>query len=176
VPEQEEALAAEVTITDLDPPTRCSRIFNQWVDGQQLAFRTRLWMTLFTLLGVALFSVLLVSRGVSLPPPWHMTGAAHLAQAPTGGNVTRAQPTPSHPMQMVIEQHVIYLLEPDGLLRALWTRHKYVYVLWQYSVGSSYQLVGVEHNVVYLAALNGSRVALRASDGAVLKAKKRAVS
>jgi len=169
VPHQEEALAGDVTITDLDPPTKRSRLFTQWVDGQRFAFRTRLWMALFTLLGLALFAVLLVS-------PWHLTGAGHLTQAPTGGSFTRAQPTPSHPVQMVVEHHVIYLLEPDGLLRALWTRHKYMYVLWQFSAAQSYQLVGVEHNVVYLIALNGSRVLLRASDGAVLRAKKRALS
>jgi len=168
-PEQEEARAVEVTFTDLDPPTKRSRIFNQWVDGQRLAFRTRLWMALFTLLGVALFAVLLVS-------PWLMRGPVHLTQAPPGGSFTRAQPAPSRPVQMVVDHQVIYLLEPDGLLRALWTRHKYVYMLWQYSVGSSYQLLAVQHNVVYLVAANGSRVLLRASDGAVLRAKKRALS
>ena len=166
MPQQEEALADDVTITDLDPPTKRSRLFTQWVDGHRLVFRTRLCMALFTLLGVALFAVLLVS-------PWHLTGAGHLIQAHTAGSFTRAQPPPSHPVQMVVEHHVIYLLEPDGLLMALWTRHKYVYVLWQYSAARSYQLVGVMHNVVYLVAPNGSRVALRASDGTVLRAKKK---
>jgi len=165
VPQREEALADVVTITDLDPPTKRSRLFTQWVEGHRLVFRTRLCMALFTLLGVALFAVLLVS-------PWHLTGAGHLTQAPTAGSFTRAQPPPTHPVQMVVEHHVIYLLEPDGQLMALWTRHKYIYVLWQYSAARSYQLVGVMHNVVYLVAPNGSRVALRASDGTVLRAKK----
>ena len=169
VPQQEEALASDMTITDLDPPPKRSLLFTQWIDGHRFAFRTRLWMALFTLLGLALFAVLLVS-------PWHLAGAGHLTPAPTGGSFTRAQPTPSHPVQMVVEHHVIYLFEPDGLLMALWTRHKYVYVLWQYAAARSYQLGGVKHNVVYLVAANGSRVALRASDGTVLRAKKRALS
>jgi len=169
VPQPEEARASDLTITDLDPPPKRSRLFTQWIDGHRFAFRTRLWMALFTLLGLALFAVLLVS-------PWYLTGAGHLTQASTGGSFPRAQPTASHPVQMVVEHHVIYLLEPNGLLMALWARHKYVYVLWQYAAARSYQLGGVKHNVVYLVAANGSRVALRASDGTVLRAKKRALS
>src|SRR5215831_14928854 len=48
VPQQEEALAGDVTITDLDPLTKRSRLFTRWVDGHRFAFRTRLWIALFT--------------------------------------------------------------------------------------------------------------------------------
>ncbi len=164
--EQEEALEAEVEITDLDPPTKSSRIFNRWVDGQRLSLRARLWMALFTILGVALFSLLVLS-------PWQMTGASHLEQASTEHSFTASYPAPTRHVQMVVVHHVTYLLDQDGLLRALWTRHKYVYVLWQRVVAPSSQLVRVDHNVVYLAAPNGSRVAFRASDGTVLWVKKR---
>ena len=166
---QEEALEAEVEITDLDPPTRSSRIFTRWLDGQRLSLRTRLWMALFTILGIALFFLLLLS-------PWHMTGPSHLEQAFTERSFTVSHPAPPRPVQMVVVHQVIYLLDQDGLLRALWTRHKYVYVIWQRSVALSFQLLRVDHNVVYLAAPNGSRVALRASDGSVLWAKKRGAS
>ena len=164
--EREEAFEAEVEITDLDPPTKSSRIFNRWVDGQRLSLRARLWMALFTVLGVALFSLLLLS-------PWHVTGASHLEQASTGRSFTASHPASPRRVQMVVVHQVVYLLDQDGLLSALWTRHKYVYVIWQRSVALSFQLSRVDHNVVYLAALNGSRVALRASDGSVLWAKKR---
>ena len=164
--EREEALEAEVEITDLDPPTKSSQIFNRWVDGQRLSLRARLWMALFTILGVALFSLLLLS-------PWHVTGASHQEQASTERSSTASPPAPPRPVQVVMVHQVVYLLDQDGLLSALWTRHKYVYVIWQRSVALSFQLSRVDHNVVYLAALNGSRVALRASDGAVLWAKKR---
>ena len=167
--EQEEALEAEVEITDLDPPTKSSRIFNRWVDGQRLSLRTRLWMAVFTILGVVLFSLLLLS-------PWLVTEASHLEQASTGRSFTASHPAPPRHVQRLVVHQVIYLLDQDGLLRALWTRHKYVYLLWQYSVAPSFQLLRVDHNVVYLAAPNGSRVALRASDGAVLWAKKREAS
>jgi hypothetical protein len=166
---QEEALEVEVEITDLDPQTKSNRIFNRWLDGQRLSLRTRLWMALFTILGVALFFLLLLS-------PWQVTGASHLQQASTERSFSASHPAPPRPMQMVVVHQVTYLLDQDGLLRALWTRHKYVYVLWQHSAAPSSQLLRVDHNVVYLAAPNGSRVALRASDGAVLWAKKRKYS
>ena len=164
--EQEEALEVEVEITDLDPPTKSSRIFTRWLDGQRLSVRTRLWMALFTILGVALFSLLLLS-------PWQMTGASHLEQASTGGSFMASHPAPPRHVQMVVVHQVTYLLDQDGLLSALWTRHKYVYLLWQRSVALSFQLLRVDHNVVYLVAPNGSRVAFRASDGTVLWVKKR---
>ena len=164
--EQEKALEAEVEITDLDPPTKSSRIFNRWVDGQRFSLRTRLWMALFTIIGVALFSLLLLS-------PWHLTGSSNLEQASTERSFTASHPAPPRPVQMVVVHQVIYLLDQDGLLSALWTRHKYLYLLWQHSAAPSSQLLRVDNNVVYLAAPNGSRVALRASDGAVLWAKKR---
>ncbi len=164
--EREEALEAEVEITDLDPPTKSSQIFNRWVDGQRLSLRARLWMALFTILGVALFSLLLLS-------PWHVTGASHLEQASTGQSFTASHMASPRHVQMVVVHQVIYFLDQDGLLRALWTRHKYLYLLWQHSAAPSSQLLRVDNNVVYLAAPNGSRVALRASDGAVLWAKKR---
>lgn len=168
-PEQEAALEAEVEITDLDPPTKSNRICRRWVDGQRLSVWTRMGMALFTLLGVAFFSWLLVSQ-------WPVAAASHRQAASAGGSFTASHPAPSRHVQMVVVQNVIYLLDQDGLLRALWTRHKYVYVLWQHSMAPSFQLLRVDHDIVYLASPNGSRVAFRASDGAVLWAQKRRTS
>jgi hypothetical protein len=118
-------------------------------------------MALLTILSVALFCLLVVS-------PWNVSGASHLEKASTGhGFPPSNQARPRHVQTLVVDQ-VIYLLDQDGLVRALWTRHKYRYLLWQRLVAPSSQLLRVEHNVVYLAAPDGSLVALRASDGAVL--------
>ncbi len=159
--EHEAALEAEVEITDLDPHHKSSRAFNGWLDGQHLSFRTRLWMALFTILGIALFSLLLLS-------PLQLTEASHLEKASHGPILTPSHYTSSGSVQMVVVDKVIYLLDQDGLVRALWARHKYMYVLWQYTAAPSSKLLRVDHNVVYLAAPDGSIVALRASDGAVL--------
>ena len=97
-----------------------------------------------------------------------MTEASHLEKASHGHILTPSHYTSSGSVQMVVVQKVIYLLDQDGLVRALWARHKYVYVLWQHTVAPSSKLLGVDHNVVYLAAPDGSIVALRASDSAVL--------
>jgi hypothetical protein len=164
--EHEAAREAEVEITDLDSHTKGSQTVNRCVHAPRLLCWTRLWMTLLTMLGVALFSWLLVS---SLP----LTGASHLEQASTGHIFTPSNHAPSRSVQMVVVQKVIYVLDQDGLVRALWTRHKYVYLLWQCSVAPSSQLLRVDHNVVYLASSDGRRVALRASDGAVLWTKRR---
>ncbi len=81
---------------------------------------------------------------------------------------TPSQQASSGYVQMIMIHHVIYLIDQDGLVSALWTRHKYVYVLWKHAVAPSSRLVRVDHDVVYIASPDGSRVALRASDGAVL--------
>jgi outer membrane protein assembly factor BamB len=159
--EREAALEVEFEITDLDPQRKSSRAFNRGVHGQGLSLQTRLWMALFTILGVVLFSWLLVS-------PLHVTGAANLEQASQGYVFTPSNQVLLHSAQVIVVQNVIYTLDQDGLVSALWTRHKYVYVLWQKSVAPSSNLLRVEHNVVYLGAPDGSMVALRASDGAVL--------
>ena len=159
--EHEEALEAEFEITDLDPQKNSNRTLNRWGHGHQPSFRIRLSMALLTILSVALFCLLVVS-------PWNVSGASHLEKASTGhGFPPSNQARPRHVQTLVVDQ-VIYLLDQDGLVRALWTRHKYRYLLWQRLVAPSSQLLRVEHNVVYLAAPDGSLVALRASDGAVL--------
>ena len=162
--EHEEALEAECEITDLDPQKKSSQALNRWLHGQRLSFRTRLGMALFTILGVALFSWLLVS-------PLYVTGVSPLEQASHGPIFTPSHQAPSSHLQILVVQKVIYLMDQDGLVRALWTRHKYVYLLWQYHVAPSSKLLRVDHNVVYLAAPDGRLVALRASDGAVLWTK-----
>lgn len=163
--DHEEAFEAEFEITDLDPRKQRSRSLDRWVPGQRLSLRARLWMVLFTILGITLFSLLLVS---TLPS----TGASQLGKASPGQSFTPAtQALPRH-VQILIVQKVIYLLDQDGVVSALWTRHKYVYLLWQDHVAPSSKLLRVDHDVVYLAAPDGSQVALRASDGAVLWSKR----
>ncbi len=162
--EHEAALEAEFEITDLDPQQKSSRAFNRRVYGQGLSLRTRRWMALFTILGVALFCWLLVS-------PLHVTGASNFEQASQGHIFTPSNQASPYSVQVIVVQKVIYTLDQDGLVRALWTRHKYVYLLWQESVAPFSKLLRVDHNVVYLAAPDGNLVALRASDGAVLWTK-----
>ena len=159
--EHEEAIEAEFEITDLDPQHKSSPALNRWLDGQRLSSRTRLWMALFTILGVALFSLLLVS-------PLHVTGTPNLVKASNAQFFPSSHPAPPHFVQMLIVHNVIYLVDQDGLVKALWTRHKYVYVLWQHNVAPSSTLLSVDHNIVYLVSPRGRIVALRASDGAVL--------
>ena len=155
--EHEEALEAEFEITDLDPQKKSNRTLNRWLHDHQHSFGIRLSMALLTVLGVALFCLLVVS-------PWNVTGASQLEKA------SAADVLPPRPpqVQTLVVNKVIYLIDQDGLVSALWTRHKYTYLLWQRPVAPSSQLLWVEHNVVYLAAPDGSLVALRASDGAVL--------
>ena len=163
--EPEEALEAAWEITDLDPHPKSSPTQHQWIEGQRFSLRTRLEMTLFTILGLALFSWLLLS-------PLQMPRAFQLETASSQPIYAPTPQASSRKVQMVVVQNVIYLLDQDGLVSALWTRHKYVYVLWQRAVAPSAKLVRVEQNVVYLAAPNGTIVALRASDGAVLWIKR----
>jgi len=158
--EHAEALEAEFEITDLDPHKKSNRTLNRWGHGHQRSFLVRLSLALFTILGVALFCWLVVS-------PWNVTGASHLEKTSTGGFPPANQTRPPQVQTLVVAQ-VIYLLDQDGLVRALWTRHKYTYLLWQRLVPPSSHLLRVEHDVVYLAAPDGSLVALRTSDGAVL--------
>ena len=157
-PEPEEA---ECEITDLDPHKKGSRALNRLLHGHRLSFGTRLWMALLTILGAALFSWLLMS-------PLHLAGVPQFEKASNEHIFTPSHQASSGYVQMIMVHHVIYLIDQDGLVSALWTRHKYVYVLWQHAVAPSSRLVRVDHDVVYLAAPDGSRVALRASDGAVL--------
>ena len=159
--EYEEALEAEFEITDLDPPKKSNRTLNRWVHGHQPSFLRRLSMALLTILGVALFCLLVAS-------PWNVVGASHLEKASTGHSFPPSNQAWPRQVQMLVVDKVIYLLEQDGLVSALWTRHKYTYLLWQRLVTPSSKLLRVEHNVVYLTAPDGSLVALRASDGAVL--------
>ena len=157
-PEHEEAIEAECEITNLDPQKKSSQALNRWLHGQRFSFRTRLCLALFTILGVALFSWLLVS-------PLHLTRASH------GPIFTPSYQAPSGYVQVLVVQKVIYLIDQNGLVKAIWTRHKYVYLLWQHSVAPSSKLLRVDHDVLYLTSPGGHLVALRASDGAVLWTK-----
>jgi len=159
--EREEAVEAEFEITDLDPQHKSDRILNRWLHGHRLSSRTRLWMALLTILGVALFSLLLAN-------PLHLPGTSNLQKASNGQIFPSSHHAPPHSVQMVIVHNVIYLIDQDGLVKALWTRHKYVYVLWQHYVAPSSRLLSMDHNVLYLASPRGRIVALRASDGVVL--------
>ena len=159
--EQEEALEAECEITDLNPLEKSSRGLNPWLHGPGLSFRMRLGMALVTILGVALLAWLVVS-------PLHLTGASHLETASYGPNFTPSGQASPRYVQMLVVHNVIYLIDQDGWVKAVWMRRKYVYLLWQHSVAPSSKLLRVSHNVVYVAAPDGSVVALRANDGAVL--------
>ena len=163
--EHEGTMAAEFEIMDLDPQQEGSRTVNRWVDGQGFSFRTRVGMALFTILGVALFSLLLVR-------PLHLTGASHLEQASNAHISTPPSHAQLHSVQVLVVHQVIYVIDQDGKVRALWTRHKYMYLLWQYSVAPSSHLLRVDHNVLYLATPDRNIIALRASDGAVLWTKR----
>jgi len=161
----EETMAAEFEIMDLDRQHNGSRTVYRWVDGQHFSFRTRLGMALFTIVGVALFSLLLVS-------PLHLTGASHLEQTSNGHISTPSSHAQLHSVQMLVVHQVIYVIDQDGVVKALWTRHKYMYLLWQCSVAPSSHLLRVDHNVVYLASPDRNIIALRASDGTVLWTKR----
>ena len=164
--EHEEALEAEFEITDLDPQKKSNRNLNRWVHGHQFLFRIRLSMALLTILGFALFSLLLVS-------PWHVAGASHQEKASTGHAFPPSNQARPRQLQILVVDKVIYLLDQDGLVSARWTRQRYTYLLWQRLVAPSSQLLRVEHNVVYLAAPDGSLVTLRARDGIVLSGGKK---
>ncbi len=163
--DHEEAFEAEFEITDLDPHKQRGRTLNRRAHGQRLSLRARLWMALSTIIGIALFFLLLVS---TLPS----TGASQPGKAAPGQSFTPVTQAPPRPVQMLIVQKVIYLLDQDGVVSALWTRHKYVYLLWQHYVAPSSKLLRVDHDVVYLASPDGSQVGLRASDGAFLWRKR----
>ena len=158
---EQEALVAECEITDLDPPKKSSQALNPWLQGQGLSFRTRLGMALVTILGVALLAWLVLS-------PLHLTRASHLETSSYGPIFTRSNQASPRYVQTLVVHNVIYLIDQDGLVKAVWMRRKYVYLLWQHPVTPSSKLLRVDHNVVYLAAPDGSIVALRASDGAML--------
>src|SRR5260370_3282591 len=145
-PEPEEA---ECEITDLDPHKKGSRALNRLLHGHRLSFGTRLWMALLTILGAALFSCLLMS-------PLHLAGVPQFEKASNEHIFTPSHQASSGYVQMIMVHHVIYLIDQDGLVSALWTRHKYVYVLWQHAVAPSSRLVRVDHDVVYLASPDGS--------------------
>ena len=159
--EPELALEAECEITDLDPHEKSSFALNRLLHGHHLSFGTRLCMALLTILGAVLFSWLLASS-------LHPAGVSQFEKASNKHVLTPSHPASSGYEQMIMAQHVIYLIDQDGQVSALWTRHKYVYVLWQHVVAPSSRLLRVDHDVVYLAAPDGSSIALRASDGSVL--------
>jgi hypothetical protein len=163
--DDEEATVAELEITYLDLQKESSPTCNQWLDGQRLSVRARLWMALFTLGGVVLFAWLVLSQV-------HVPGAFPLEKGSSGAPFT-SSPTgrPQH-VQIVVVHQVIYLLDQNGLLKAMWRRQKYDYLLWQQRVAPSSQLVKADQDAVYLAAPGGRRVALRASDGTVLWTKR----
>jgi hypothetical protein len=163
--EQEEALEAECEITDLDPPEKSSRALNLWLKGQRLSFRTRLGMALITIFGVALMIWLAVS-------PLHSTESSRIETASYGPIFTSSKQASPGYVQMLVVHNVIYLIDQGGLVKAVWTRHKYVYLLWQRFVPPSSKLLRVDHNVLYLAAPNGNLIALRANDGALLWPKR----
>ena len=112
--EHEGTMAAEFEIMDLDPQQEGSRTVNRRVDGQRFSFRTRVGMALFTILGVALFSLLLVR-------PLHLTGASHLEQASNGHISTPPSHAQLHSVQVLVVHQVIYVIDQDGKVRALWT-------------------------------------------------------
>src|SRR5260221_11819972 len=159
-PEPKQALEAECEVTDLDPHKKGSRALNRLLHDHRLSFGTRIWMALLTILGAALFSWLLMS-------PLHLAGIPQFEKTSNEHIFTPSHQASSGYVQMIMVHHFIYLIDREGLVSALWTRHKYVYVLWQHAVAPSSRLVRVDHNVVYLAYPDGSRVALRATDGAV---------
>jgi hypothetical protein len=163
--EHEEASESEIEITDLDSQKKSDQTVNRWLHGQRLSFQTRLCMALLTILGVALFSWPLLS-------PLHLTGASNLEQASYGQTFTSSHQAPPRVAQVLLMGRVIYVIDQDGLVQALWIRHKYMYLLWQYYVAPSSKLLRVDHNVMYLACPDGRIVALRASDGAFLWTKR----
>ena len=122
-------------------------------------------MALVTILGIALLAWLVVS-------PLHLMGTSHLEKASYEPIFTTSNQASPRYVQMLVVQKVIYLIDQDGLVKAVWMRHKYVYLLWQHFVAPSSKLLKVDHNVVYLAAPDGSLVALRTTDGAVLWTKR----
>ncbi len=116
-------------------------------------------MGLGTLLGAALLGLLVVS-------PWHLVGASQVGKtSSTSGAVYQASLQAD---QVVIAGRFVYSLDQDGVLTARWSRHKYVYLLWQQRVAPSFQLLRVDQDVVYLGAADGSMIALRGSDGTLL--------
>jgi hypothetical protein len=162
--EQDEALEAECVITDLDPLQISNRALSPWLHGQRLSLQTRIGMALVTILGAALLAWLVVS-------PLHLTGNSHLETVSYGPIFTSSNQVSSHYIQGLVVHNIIYEVDQNGLVRAFWMRHKYVYFLWQRYVAPFSMLLRVEHNVLYLSTRHGSLIALRASDGAVLWAK-----
>jgi hypothetical protein len=167
--DDQEANAAALEITNLDPQKESSPACKRWLDGQRLSVRARLWLALFTLGGVALFSWLVLSQV-------HVTGASPLEKGSTEALITSLPEVRPRYVQIVVVHQVIYLLDQDGLLKAMWRRQKYTYLLWQQRVAPSSQLVRVDQDVVYLATPGGRTVALRASDGALVCKTKGALS
>ena len=104
--------------------------------------------------------------------PLHLMGASHVEKASYGPIFTTSNHVSPRYVQVLVVHNVIYLIDQDGLVKAVWMRHKYFYLLWQHFVAPSSKLLKVDHNVVYLAAPDGSLVALRTTDGAVLWTKR----
>jgi hypothetical protein len=162
--EQDEALEAECVITDLDSPQNSNAALSLWLHGQRLSLRTRMGMALVTILGAALLVWLVVS-------PLHLTGNSHFESVSYEPIFTSSNQVSSYYIQGLVVHNIIYEVDQNGLVRAFWMRHKYVYFLWQRYVAPFSMLLRVENNVLYLATRHGSLIALRASDGAVLWSK-----
>ena len=164
-PVQEQALEADFEIIDLDLEKKSSQLFNQWLDGQRFSLKARFSMTFLTILGVILLSWLLIT-------PLHSIIASHPASVSSEPSFINANSAPSGYTQMLVVHNVIYLIDHDGLVRAIWTRKKFVFQLWYRYVTPSSKFLKIEHNIVYLSSPDGSIVALRAHDGTVLWRKK----
>ena len=111
-------------------------------DGRGFLPRRRMWMGLGTLLGVALLGLLVVS-------PWHLVGASQAGKtSSTSGAIYLAALQTEQAEQVVIVGRFVYSLDKDGVLTARWSRHRYVYLLWQQRVAPSFQLLRVDQDVV----------------------------
>jgi hypothetical protein len=157
-PEQQSAFETEVEITDLDPRQQRRRPVTRGAGGQRLSPRTRLVMALCTLLGLVLLALLVLN-------PWHLAGTSQLANPSQSQLLAARRQVSSRGGQAVVAGHFTYLLEKNGLVSALWTRKKYIYLLWQQTVPPSSQLLHADQNGVYLVTPDGSIIALRSRDG-----------
>ncbi len=108
MPEMEADDAGETAweITNLDPHHKSNSKVHRYVDSHGLSFRTRLCMALCTILGLALFSWLLLSS-------LHMPEASSLEPASSRLLSMPSHVAPSRSVQMVVVQNVIYLNRTD---------------------------------------------------------------
>ena len=159
--EQNADFAGDIEITDLDPPRGWKRPARQWRIGQLLIRRRRLWLTLGTLLGVAVLCFLLVS---SLRPVGASQGVST-----AGGPASLVVLKPStHHAQVLVAGRFVYSLYSEGIMKATWSRHRITYLLWQRNVAPESQLLRGDQNMVLIATPSGDIIALRSYDGAIL--------